>query len=81
MMWQAAGDVTHMSCKRHSIKEHLKCTQNVTSHTQTHYFLWYLKESSPEDLKGHGEGEGGALPTLSKFAEGRQTTAPTLESR
>lgn len=31
----------------------------------------YLKESSPEDLEGHGEGEGGALPTLSQVVEGR----------
>jgi len=31
----------------------------------------YLKESSPEDLEGHGEGEGGALPTLAQVVEGR----------
>lgn len=32
--------------------------------------MQYLKESSPEDLEGHSEGEGGALPALSQVVEG-----------
>lgn len=37
----------------------------------THIIVLYLKESGRKDLEGHGERDGGALPTLSESIEGR----------
>lgn len=38
---------------------------------KTHYFLWYLKEPSSEDLEDHCERKHGALPTPPQVVGGR----------